>query len=714
MPLRLTDLGPSERAALARSPLLAALAEADLALLLAHAARIELPAGARVHGEADAGRHLSVILSGRATWRREQLAVRHLGPGDHFGELTLLGERHLGEVVTSETPLTVLRLGTTGLSALEAEAPQAALKLAHALADELGREVARLTGDMGLLLRGRSLPRASAVAVTVGGVPRQVPTGTRLKDLLPAEVDGALVVAGLLGERPVSLSTPVFTDTVVTPLTVAHWEGRQIYSQSVGLLLLEAALMEAPLLRVRLGPSRGLTQVVQVEGGQDGTAADLAGRLAEAMRRHAATDAPFRLEYWATDEALAWFQQRGWTDAARLLRLRRQATVRLVSCGECYALSMGPLLPSTGLIQGFTLTPHPEGLALGLGERDPRTRGRPAAATPPATRDGDMAGEHQRWLTAMGVDSVGALSELCIDGRVSQLIRVAEGFHEKRISRIADQIAAARDRVRIISIAGPSSSGKSTFIKRLTVQLQIDGVNPVALGLDDYYVDRERTPRDERGEWDFEALTALDLPLLQDHVRRLLAGETVKTPRYDFLTGLSRPGAGHELTLRPGDALMLEGIHGLNPGLLGPIPRQGELFRVFIHPATSLPFDRLTRVSTTDLRLLRRIVRDRHQRGYKAAENIARWPSVQAGERAHIFPFQHQADAVFDSALVYEPAVLKIFAERYMLEVPPDHPAFPTAHRLRYLVDRFVSIHPEHVPPTSLLREFIGGSGFEY
>jgi uridine kinase len=378
---------------------------------------------------------------------------------------------------------------------------------------------------------------------------------------------------------------------------------------------------------------------------------------------------------------------------------------------------MGPLLPSTGLIQGFTLSPHPDGLALGLGPRDPRSRRRASGAAaegPARDKDGDMTSEHQRWLGAMGVDSVGALSELCIDGRVSQLIRVAEGFHEKRISRIADQVAAARDRIRIISIAGPSSSGKSTFIKRLVVQLQINGVNPVALSLDDYYLDREKTPRDERGDWDFEALEALDLPVLQAHVRRLLAGEQVRTPRYDFRSGLSQVDGGHELQLKPGDVLMLEGIHGLNPRLLGPIPAPGELFRIFIHPATSLPFDRLTRVSTTDLRLLRRIVRDRHQRGYQAAENIVRWPSVQAGERQHIFPFAPEAEAIFDSSLVYEPAVLKIFAERYLLEVPPEHPAFPTAHRLRYLVDRFVSIHPEHVPPTSLLREFIGGSGFEY
>jgi uridine kinase len=325
-----------------------------------------------------------------------------------------------------------------------------------------------------------------------------------------------------------------------------------------------------------------------------------------------------------------------------------------------------------------------------------------------------MAREHEGWLQAMGVTSVGAFNELCISGQVSQLIRVAEGFHEKRIGRIADAVAAARDRIRVISIAGPSSSGKTTFIKRLTVQLQIDGVNPVGISLDNYYVDRERTPLGADGQWDFEALEALDLPLLQEHVAGLLAGEEVRTARYDFLTGKSHPAGGPLIRLRPGDALMLEGIHGLDPRLLGAIPRAGELFRVFVHPATTLPFDRLTRVSATDLRLLRRIVRDRHQRGYGAAENIERWPSVQAGEREHIFPYQDEADAVFDTALIYEPAVLKVFAERYLLEVPQSHPAYPTAHRLRYLVDRFVSIYPDHVPPTSIIREFIGGSGFEY
>ncbi|WP_242346905.1 cyclic nucleotide-binding domain-containing protein [Anaeromyxobacter terrae] len=713
--IRPDELGTGPLDALARAPLLSGLDAAERARLLGRAELVAVPARTRVHADADAGRGLDLVLEGAATLRSADLPLRRLGPGDHYGELAPLSTDHRGETVTAETPLTVARLSPRGWDALLRDDPALAAKLATALAATLSEELQRVTGEMGLLLRGRSLPRAAEVTVHLLGEVRRVRTGTRLAELLPAELDGALVVGGLLGHKPVSLATPVFTDTTVAPLTLRHWEGRAIYAHSVGLLLLEAAHQLAPSLGVRMGPSRGTRQVVEVPGLEPAARPGYAARLAEQMARLAQADAPFRLEYWPTDEAAAHFTERGWEDAARLLRIRRQATVRLVSCGELYALSMGPLLPSTGAVRGFRLEPSEDGLALDLGDRDPRNGRRGGAARPqPPARDGGMVAEHQRWLEALDVTSVGAFNDLCISGQVSQLIRVAEGFHEKRIGQIADAIAARRDRLRVIAIAGPSSSGKSTFIKRLTVQLQIDGVNPVALGLDDYYVDRERTPRDEAGEFDFEALEAIDLPLLHDHVRRLIAGEAVRTARYDFLTGTSHPGGGAVIQLRPGDVLLVEGIHGLDPRLLDDIPPAGSLYRVFIHPATTLPFDRLTRTSATDLRLLRRIVRDRHRRGYGAAENILRWPSVQAGEREHIFPHQHEADVVFDSSLVYEPAVLKVFAERYLLEVPPHHPAYPTAHRLRYLVDRFVSIYPDHVPPTSLLREFIGGSGFEY
>jgi uridine kinase len=301
-----------------------------------------------------------------------------------------------------------------------------------------------------------------------------------------------------------------------------------------------------------------------------------------------------------------------------------------------------------------------------------------------------------------------------VTGRVPELIRVAEGFHEKWIGTIADTISARRDSVRIIAIAGPSSSGKTTFIKRLTVQLLVDGVRPLSLSLDDYYVDRERTPRDEQGEYDFEAVEALDRQLLLDQLGRVLAGDEVTTAHYDFVRGKSNATGGKQLAMRRGDILLLEGIHGLDPQLLAGVVSPDQVFRIFVHPAQALAFDRLSVLAPEDVRLLRRIVRDRHQRSYSAADTIARWPSVRRGELMHVFPTMPFADVVFDSSLVYELSVLKTYAERYLLEVPPSHPAFTTAHRLRRLIDQFVAIHPDHVPPTSVIREFIGGSGFEY
>ena len=290
---------------------------------------------------------------------------------------------------------------------------------------------------------------------------------------------------------------------------------------------------------------------------------------------------------------------------------------------------------------------------------------------------------------------------------------MSEGFQEKRIGRIADEIQARGRSVKVVCLAGPSSSGKTTFIKRLKVQLQVNGVNPVGLSLDDYYVDRDLTPKDDKGEFDYEAFEALRVDLLQENFTRLLAGESVRTAHYDFATGASAPTGGPEIKLGPNDILMLEGIHGLNPRLLSALP-DTAVYRVFACPLAQLPFDRLTRVHASDVRLLRRLVRDRHSRGSTAAANIMRWASVRSGERKHIFPYQHHADSVFDSSLIYELSVLKVFAERYLLEVPQSHPAYTTAFRLLGLLDRFVTIYPDHVPPTSILREFIGGSGFEY
>jgi uridine kinase len=397
----------------------------------------------------------------------------------------------------------------------------------------------------------------------------------------------------------------------------------------------------------------------------------------------------------------------------------------VVTFGHVHALRTDPIVPRTGMLSGFCVLAGGDGLVLVHGVVDdlaaaPRgktvvapTTGLTQAAATIVRRTETMMRDHVHWLETMGVTDVGELNHACIRGDVSQLIRVAEGFQEKRVGQIADAIAARRGRIKVVTIAGPSSSGKSTFIKRLRVQLLVDGIRPRDLALDDYYFERDALARDADGEADFEAFEALQVDLLQSHLSRLLGGEMVATARFDFRRGKSDPEGGPPIALEAGDVLLVEGIHGLNPRLL-PSLSETEAFRVFVCPLAQLPFDRLSRVHASDLRLLRRIVRDRHGRDTDAASTIARWPSVRDGERRHIFAYQHHADEVFDSSLIYELSVLRVFAERYLLEVPQDHEAYTTAFRLLRLIDHFVTIYPDHVPPTSILREFIGGSGFEF
>ena len=687
------------------------LSPTEAAQLASRMERMTLQPGDAAVREGETGRDMYFVLEGAMMPIRSHVQLQPLRPGTGFGSLGLLTGKPRAATVVAKEPSVLLRLPWESWLLFSQEEPLVALKVVQALLRPVREDLVLMTDSVAALLRGRSVPRAKDVEVLVNGAPRTVATGTPLSALLPREVDDSLVVGALLGMKPVTLTTPVVSPTTVAPLTLAHWEGRQIYARTVGLALLEAAWAVDPRLDLRLGPSRGTAQIIELRDPAGRTPGDLAKALLEQLRLLAARKVQIRREYWTVDEAIEYFREKKWPEAALLLRTARGATVSLLSCGEVYALSLGPTLPDTSELSDISLVPHGDGLLLDLGDRDPRRNGVRHLAPPP---DRGMVLDHRRWLDIMGVFSVGHFNELCVSGQVTQLIRVAEGFHEKQIGRIADSIAAAKDRLRLIAIAGPSSSGKTTFIKRLTVQLHINGLKPIGLSVDDYYVDREKTVKDEKGEYDFEALEALDLALFQDHVRRLLAGEEVKLAKYDFKAGRSHPSGGATLRLRPGDVLLLEGIHGLNPQLLGDIPGPGQMFRVFVHPATTLPFDRLSRVSPTDIRLLRRIVRDRYQRGYLAAENILRWQSVLAGERRHIFPTQVQADAEFDTALIYEPSVLKVYAERYLLEVPQSHPAYATAYRLRHLVDRFVAIYPEHVPPTSLLREFIGGSGFEY
>ncbi len=703
-PERGTDVG-----ILGASRILRTVQSEELGLLLSALSQSVVTAGTEVVHEGDDADGMFFVLEGRASILRGTLELGELGPSDHFGELGLLGLRPRAATVRAQTTVRLGRLSRASWINLAADHPRLALKILQQVIGSLGDQLVRATDSVGLLLGQRSLPRRTSIVVQVMGAAHAVAPGTPVGAVLPSQHEGAPVVAAMLDQRPVALETPLVSESKVAPLTSAMFEGRDVLRRSAGLAFLEVAHELYPREVFRLGGTIGGHQIVETSSGDasDTLASELNAGLLALIKR----GAQFREEWWSTEEAADQLEQQGWTDGARVLRLSRESTVGLMSVGQVYAIRTGPLLHKSSDLKRVQVVSDAGRLFLRFDHPAPEEL---AAEVLAPRYDSEMTRAGKRWLGRLGVTDLASLDELCVAGHVSRVIRPAESFHEKRIAALADTITARTDSLRVICVAGPSSSGKTTFLRRLSVQLEVNGVLPVGLSLDDYYVNREDTPRDEKGEYDFEALEALQLDRLQRDVAALLAGDKVTLPRYDFPTGRSLERGGHELSIGKDTVLVVEGIHALNPRLLGAAVHPAAQFRIFVHPATVLAIDRLSSVSPLDVRLLRRIVRDRHGRSFDAASTIQRWPSVRRGERLHIYPHLPQADAVFDTFLAYEVSVLKIYAERYLMEVPRQHPSYATAWRLRHLIDRFVAIHPEHVPPTSLLREFIGGSGFEY
>ena len=704
---------PEDISLLAKHSFLAHIGPQDLGAFVELLDQVAVPAGRVVFRQGDEGEHMYFVLEGEAHMDRGAIEVARLGPGDQFGEVAILGQRARTATVQADTVMRLARLSRSRFVSLGSQHPRTALHFMEALAGSVAATMNALRDDAGLLARQRSLPRRSIVNVTIGDARMDVGTGTLVGTLLPRLEGEAIVVAATIDRRAVSLETPLTADAMLEPLTTASWEGRRIFRRSALLLVLEAARRRLPEANLTVGPRIAWKQLVftKLELTPEEVLAvqhELEGLVERAE--------PMREELWAIEEARLRFLEQGWADTAALLASYRAETVSLLACGGTFALAFGPVLPTAAGLRHVKVEKASGGLLVTFGPAleaggaiSSMTTMVPGmdSTTPMPARQ--MARELGGWLGAMGITSVGRFNESCVDGRVDELVRVSEGFHEKNIGRVADLIADRH--LRVVAIAGPSSSGKTTFIRRLEVQLEVNGILPVHLSLDDYYVDREKTPRDASGELDFESVDALDLPLLRSNIARLVAGERVRTARYDFPTGKSLREGGEEIALGPANVLLVEGLHALNPAVAGSLP-QDTAFRVFVHPATALPLDRLSAVLPDDVRLLRRIVRDRHGRGYTARDTIARWPSVRRGEEKHVFPFAAEADFVFDTSLVYEIAVMRVFAERYLLEVPKDDPAFVTAHRLRQLIDRFVPIYSDHVPRTSILREFIGG-GFD-
>jgi uridine kinase len=569
-----------------------------------------------------------------------------------------------------------------------------------------------------------ALPRSNVLATFPDGRVFEAPIGTPIGAVIqaqelrgpaalpvpgtPSPTDGAPVVAVMLNGRLRELTAPLAEDADVVPVTTAESDGVRIYRRSLAFLLMTAAADVFPGVEVSIEHSASTVggYFCEVAGREPFTQAELRA-IGARMRAMVESDLPIVRTPMSVAEAMALFEQRGEAERVRLMAHRDKEIVVLHTLGGRQEYFQGYMVPSTGCLKHFGLQAFPPGFLLQFPHQ-----GRPTEIAPfvPYPKLFAVFEEAGHLLDRLGVRSAGALNDAVASGRLAEVSLVGEAIHEARIARIAADIAAESDRIKLVLIAGPSSSGKTTFSKRLAVQLLANGRRPFPIGLDDYFVDRDRTPRDASGQFDYECLAAVDVALFNEHLIDLMAGRRTQLPRYAFKTGRREPGV--TVTLGPDNIIIVEGIHGLNPALVPDIPPE-RVYRVYVSALTQLNLDRYNRVSTTDCRLIRRIVRDAAGRGYSATQTLRRWDLVTRGEKQYIFPFQENSDAIFNSSLVHELAVLRPLAEPLLLQVRHEAPEYTEANRLLSFLQWFVPGSPEHVPDNSILREFIGGSIME-
>ena len=417
---------------------------------------------------------------------------------------------------------------------------------------------------------------------------------------------------------------------------------------------------------------------------------------------------PIRRFSVPTEEAIALFQEKGDVEKVKLLRTSGSIYTTYYKIGEYVDYYYGTLLTNTSQLYLFGLEKYYDGMLLRI----------PSICNPDVlgemTRQDkmfDIFKEHHRWQEILGIRTVGDFNQAIDAGHATDIINISEALQEKKLAKIAEEIAS-REGVKLVLLAGPSSSGKTTSCKRLSIQLAVNGLKPLQISLDDYFVDRDKTPKDENGDFDFESIYALNLDLLNEQFNALFRGEEVELPKYDFPSGKSVK-SGKKLKLEPNNVLVVEGIHALNPELTAHVPEE-QIFRVYASALTTILLDNHNYIPTTDNRLLRRIIRDYKYRGVSAQETIRRWPSVRSGENKWIFPFQENADAMLNTAMLYELSVLKMQAEPLLQQVPENCEEFAEAYRLLKFLKYFKGIPYNNLPPTSLLREFLGGSSFHY
>ena len=540
-----------------------------------------------------------------------------------------------------------------------------------------------------------------------------VPMGTTLKELAPS--DGR-TLAALVDNKLKSLDYKVINPHNVRFVDYGHPDGRRTYIRSLCFVLQKVIHDMYPdkVLAIDYSLPSGLyCEVRERRLMDDGRPQvyfmtdDELSEIQVRMRHIIEADLPFTKRMMTLEEATSIFESNGQHEKSRLLKSLGRFHYNVYWLDGLADTFYGPLTTSTGCLTTFDISGFNDGFCLQY----------PMDGSPdkvlPMKRQSKLATaleEHSDWCSVMGVKGVGALNRKVKSGGIVDLINLSEALHERKYAEIADQIYARRGSVKIVFIAGPSSSGKTSTSKRLAIQCRILGLNPKVIELDNYFVDRELTPRDENGEYDFEALEAMDLKFLGQQLNELLEGREVEIPRFDFKEG-KRYFNGDMMQLHEKDILIMEGIHALNPAMI-PGVDSSKVFRVYASALTSLSIDENNNISTSDNRMLRRMIRDNRTRGVVPEDTIMRWQSVRRGENRNIFPFQENADAVFNSAHIFELPVLKYYAEPLLRRISPNSPAYTEASRMLKFLDYIVALSPTEIaaiPPTSILREFIAG-----
>jgi uridine kinase len=555
-------------------------------------------------------------------------------------------------------------------------------------------------------------PRQTVQARFSNGRVYEGPIGTPIEAFVNA-ADLTLesrVMAVLMNGKLRELCLPLMDDADLEPLTSASSDGTRIYRRSLCFLLIAAAAEVLPGQEITIHHSMPFGgYYCERDDGRPLSDEELTC-LRMRMRELVEADLPIDPVRVPLEEALQLFREQGDLEKADLFARRRKDYLTLYELNGVRDYFHGFMVPRTSYLDLFDLRHYEDGFILHFPRRHEPNVLQPFEDEPRLVK---VFQEYKDWLNIIGVANVTSLNQAILSGRFEEVVLVAEALHERQLANIANQITTRRPQIKIVLISGPTSAGKTTFSKRLALQLMAEGIFPVALGMDDYFVNREDTPRDEEGKYDFEALEAVDVVLFRQHLKALLADELVELPRFNFRTGLRE--RGEVLRIGPEHVIIVEGIHGLNPQLVEGIPPDA-VFRIFISAFTQLNLDKHNRVPTTDTRMLRRIVRDAARRGYTAAETISRWASVRRGEKQHIFPYQEQADIFFNSALVYELSVLKVLAQSLLLQVEAGTPERIEANRLLAFLQWFEPVPEKEfatIASDSILREFIGGSIME-